>query len=110
MTYFPEPAWSNIVSYLVDPYKRDREAHAEVWQNISPCRLQYEYDGNGAHPNGPRIDILYTFVCQDGFYEDALSYHKKCSMHPHSDMPTEYEGHAFPLDILSFDHGQLTGR
>ena len=34
MTYFPEPAWSNIVSFLVDPYKKDREAHAEVWQKI----------------------------------------------------------------------------
>ena len=39
MTYFPEPAWSNIVSFLVDPYKKDREAHAEVWQNIRVKRF-----------------------------------------------------------------------
>ena len=41
MTYFPEPAWSNIVSFLVDPYKKDREAHAEVWQKIRVKRCVY---------------------------------------------------------------------
>ena len=34
MTYFPEPVFRNIASFLVDPYKRDREAHAEVWRKI----------------------------------------------------------------------------
>ena len=50
MTYFPEPAWSNIVSYLVDPYKRDREAHAEVWQKIRVqrymCTTSVVYEGD----------------------------------------------------------------
>ena len=41
MTYFPEPAWSNIVSFLVDPYKKDREAHAEVWKTIRVQRCVY---------------------------------------------------------------------
>ena len=50
MTYFPEPAWSNIVSFLVDPYKKDREAHAEVWQKIRVQRcvdtISYDYGDN----------------------------------------------------------------
>ena len=50
MTYFPEPAWSNIVSFLVDPYKKDREAHAEVWQKIRVqrcvCTMSFDYGDN----------------------------------------------------------------
>ena len=39
MTYFPEPVFRNIASFLVDPYKRDREAHAEVWRKIRVKRF-----------------------------------------------------------------------
>lgn len=34
MTYFPEPAWSNIVSYLVD----HKKTHAKIWPYIEVCR------------------------------------------------------------------------
>ncbi len=33
-TYFPEEVFRNIASFLVDPYKADREKHASVWQTI----------------------------------------------------------------------------
>ena len=34
MVYFPEEVFRNIASYMVDPHKAAREAHAEVWQKI----------------------------------------------------------------------------
>lgn len=42
MTYFPEPAWSNIVSYQLD-YKK---AHTQIWPYIkidtSPGAVKYK--------------------------------------------------------------------
>ena len=34
MVYFPEEVFRNIASYLVDPYKKDKEEHAKMWQRI----------------------------------------------------------------------------
>ena len=45
MTYFPEPVFRNIASFLVDPYKRDREAHAEVWRKIRVKRCVHSTMG-----------------------------------------------------------------
>ena len=41
MTYFPEPAFQNIASFLVDPYYKDKEEHAKVWQKICVMRRVY---------------------------------------------------------------------
>ena len=32
--FFPEEVFRNIASYLVDPYKKDKEEHAKTWQRI----------------------------------------------------------------------------
>ena len=37
MTYFPEPAWSNIVSYLVD---HPQKTHAKIWPYIKVFRYK----------------------------------------------------------------------
>ena len=34
MVYFPNETFRHITSYMLDPYKKDREAHAAVWQSI----------------------------------------------------------------------------
>ena len=81
MTYFPEPAWSNIVSFLVDPYKKDREAHAEVWQNIRVKRFcstmgyvinECEYFVYIRDPSTCGTDDA-TIPVRDGFGYDDLS-------------------------------------
>ena len=39
MTYFPKPVFRNIASFLIDPYYKERKAHAEVWQKIRVLRV-----------------------------------------------------------------------
>ena len=74
MTYFPEPVFRNIASFLVDPYKRDREAHAEVWQKIRvkrPTRLRYWYFVYIRDPRACGTDDA-TIPVRDGFGYDHL--------------------------------------
>ena len=56
--YFPEEVFRNIASYLVDPYKKDKEEHAKVWQSIRVQRQRrtsmnvdddYSYTINAQH-------------------------------------------------------------
>ena len=55
MVYFPEEVFRNIASYMVDPYKAAREAHAKVWQKIRVKRcvlttsVLYEADFTEEH-------------------------------------------------------------
>ncbi len=32
--FFPEEVFRNICTFLIDPYKKDKEEHAKVWQRI----------------------------------------------------------------------------
>ena len=41
MVYFPDEVFRNIASYLIDPYKADREKHASVWQMIRVERSRF---------------------------------------------------------------------
>jgi len=41
MVYFPDEVFRNIASFLVDPYKADREKHASVWQTIRVKRERF---------------------------------------------------------------------
>ena len=55
MVYFPEEVFRNTASYMVDPYKAAREAHAKVWQKIRVKRrvlttsVSYEADFTEEH-------------------------------------------------------------
>ena len=86
MTYFPEPVFRNITSFLIDPYKRDREAHAEVWQKIRVTRrmsstMGFEEDEDVINEceyvvyiRDPRaIPHNTTIPVRDGFGYDDLS-------------------------------------
>lgn len=58
-TYFPEEVFRNIASFLVDPYKADREKHASVWQTIRVRRNRW-------------TSITETFTNWD-FQEDVVT-------------------------------------
>ena len=97
MVHFPDAIFNHITSYILDPdfYKKYQKKHAEVWQKIHPLRWQYQYDGNGANPNGPRIDIHYDVLWNNGkgsVWKPGGHYSKRCSMYPHSDICGAYAG------------------
>ena len=97
MVHFPDAIFNHITSYILDPdfYKKYQKKHAEVWQKIHPLRWQYQYDGNGANPNGPRIDIHYDVLWNNGkgsIWKPGGHYSKRCSMYPHSDICGAYAG------------------
>ena len=41
MVYFPDEVFRNIASYLIDPYKAEKEKHASVWQTIRVKRERF---------------------------------------------------------------------
>ena len=91
MVYLPDAVFNHITSYLLDPdfYKKK---HAAVWKTIRVNRWQFEYDGNGANPNGPRVDINYDVFWNDGkgsIWKRGGHYNKRSSMYPDSDKPTK---------------------
>ena len=70
MTYFPEPIFRNITSFLIDPYKRDREAHERVWKTICVKRcvdtssIVYEADFTQEHRCGYLV-YVHDIRCSD---------------------------------------------
>jgi len=38
--HFPDEVFRHIASYLVDPYKKDREMHAKIWKTIKVVRYR----------------------------------------------------------------------
>ena len=59
---------ADIASFLVDPYKRDREAHAEVWQKIRVQRCVYTtsvvYDADFTQEHQCEY-IVHDICCSD---------------------------------------------
>ena len=68
MVYFPEPVFRNIASYLIDPYKQDKEEHAKVWQKVGVMRYMYTARDGGYH-------LSYLVHCAEGpsEYSDIFS-------------------------------------
>jgi hypothetical protein len=81
MVYFPDEVFRNIASFLVDPYKADREKHASVWQTIRVKRERYTirfldsmYDDRDedeyfVYQNTGKIDAQYASI-STMFFED----------------------------------------
>ena len=61
MVYFPDEVFRNIASYLIDPYKADREKHASVWQMIRVVRSRV-------------TQVTYTLDEEDEDDEDEFDY------------------------------------
>ena len=71
MVYFPEEVFRNIASYLVDPYKEDKEKHAKLWQHIRVKRERYTHviiDDDFRHTNDFEDDMYCVYTrCQSTF-------------------------------------------
>ncbi len=65
MVYFPEEVFRNIATFLVDPYKADRETHASVWQRIRVKRERYTEDRGDGDYSETELDE-YCVYTKDG--------------------------------------------
>ena len=99
MTYFPEPAWSNIVSFLVDPYKKDREAHAEVWKTIRVQRCVYTssivYDADFTQEHQCEY-IVHDICCSDDASIPTANFGA-------GDMPSEWDNVEQTMELYNPD-------
>ena len=84
MVYFPDEVFRNIASYLIDPYKAEKEKHASVWKTIRVKRERwtvYSDNGNGefdpthedeyhVYINTGKIDVESAQIRTDLFKDD----------------------------------------
>ena len=62
MVYFPDEVFRNIASYLIDPYKAEKEKHASVWQTIRVKRERVTEDrGNGDYSE-TELDEYFVYL------------------------------------------------
>ena len=82
MVYFPQAVFQHIISYTLDPYKADREAHAEVWQKIRVKRcvlttsVSYEDDFTEeyfVYSTGGECDSPYASIATVCFLGSATA-------------------------------------
>ena len=91
MVYFPQDVFQHIISYTLDPYKADREAHAEVWQKIRVKRcvlttsVAYEDDFTEDHQGeyfaystGGECDSPYASIATVCFLGSATAQSDEC--------------------------------
>ena len=57
MVYFPDEVFRNIASFLVDPYKAEKEKHASVWQTIRVKRVRQTFVTATVHENDFYEDV-----------------------------------------------------
>ncbi len=64
-TYFPEETFRNIASFLIDPYKKDKERHATVWKTI---RVKRERVSTGTYADEDEDQEVITIQNTDDEY------------------------------------------
>jgi hypothetical protein len=122
MVYFPDEVFRNIASFLVDPYKAEKEKHASVWQTIRVKRERFTtvsideedaytesedeyfvYITGGGNPGmGFRLELgLKLVTIPTTFYEDDRlgdydNLHEYINYD--QDLPSAHEWHNFEFE------------
>ena len=77
MVYFPQEVFQHIISYTLDPYKADREAHAEVWQKIRVKRCvlttSVSYDADFTEDHQGEYFVYNTGGGCDSYGETSIA-------------------------------------
>ena len=85
MVYFPDEVFRNIVSYLTDPYKAEKEKHALVWQRIRVKRERFTgpFETEDEYFVYTRDDIagspdwcITTIFCKDDHLQELDNVHE----------------------------------